>query len=135
MLRVMLTALVLSLPLSACVTVEPKTEQVAYTQVSGVVAFKEETLLPEGSSITVAVVDANSRGQVLMSKEFDIVRLPVPFFLATPTENVNAKAKYVVWAAVKVEGINQPLLITQAPFVEVVNNGVANALVEVKAAL
>ncbi|WP_028116882.1 YbaY family lipoprotein [Ferrimonas senticii] len=132
-MRRLLVAVGLLLPLAGCVTDTPDVEQVEYAQVSGVIAFKEKTLLPDNSRIVVAVVDANKRGTILMQTEFSAAKLPVPFFLSTPKEKYDDNADYVVWAAVNVDGLAQPLLQTRDPFVRVLNNGVTNALVEVKA--
>ncbi|WP_298445308.1 YbaY family lipoprotein [uncultured Ferrimonas sp.] len=132
MKRRTLFAALLLLPLAACVSDTPQLDEVEYVQLSGVVTFKEKTLLPQGSSVTVAVIDANERGAILMRKEFEVAKLPVPFFLSTPKERYNNNADYVVWASIKVKGLDVPLLQTQRPFVRVLTNDVNNAVVEVK---
>ncbi|SHH76394.1 YbaY family lipoprotein [Ferrimonas marina] len=127
MIRVFLTAL-LALCLSACVTVtEPKPE---FVRVSGVVAFKEATLLPANSQVMVAVIDADKPGVILEQREFEVGKLPVPYFFAIPEEEVDPKANYVVWASVRVGG--QTILRTQRPF-PVINNGELSAAVIVEA--
>ncbi|QIZ75642.1 YbaY family lipoprotein [Ferrimonas lipolytica] len=129
MLRPLVVALSLLL-LSGCISDAPDIEEVEYTQVTGAVTFKEATLLPPNSRLKIAVLDAKERGAILMRNEFNVGKLPVPFFLSAPTEIVNEDGDYAIWAAIEVNG--KTLLQTQAPFTRVINNDVFNAIIEVK---
>ncbi|GAA4877213.1 YbaY family lipoprotein [Ferrimonas pelagia] len=122
-------AALLSLLLTACVTVDESKEDVV--RLSGVVTFKEATLLPANSSIMVAVIDADKPGMVLDQKDYEVGKLPVPFFFAIPKDQIDKRANYVVWASVRVQG--QTILHTQRQF-PVINNGALTATVLVEAA-
>ncbi|MBY5990703.1 YbaY family lipoprotein [Ferrimonas balearica] len=104
--------------LSGCVTVTEDDE--VFVRVTGVAAFKEATLLPEGSRIVVAVIDAATPGVILTQKEFEVAKLPVPFYLSVPESILDKKADYVVWAAIRVNG--RPVLQTFKRY-PVINNG------------
>lgn len=131
MFRLFIAAMLLPI-LSGCISETPNIEAVEYVELTGVISYKEKTLLPADSSVLVAVLDANKRGSILMQREFDVAKLPVPFYLSTPLELVDEDADYVVWAAIKVKGVEGNLLQTQKPFVRVINNDQTNAVVEVK---
>ncbi|GAA5193259.1 YbaY family lipoprotein [Ferrimonas gelatinilytica] len=122
-----LVMMLMTLALSGCVTVKEPQEQ--FVRISGVVTFKEATLLPANSSILVAVIDADSPGVVLEQREYQVAKLPVPFFFTVPEEMVDNKANYVVWAAVRVQ--DKILLRTQKSY-PVINNGVFNTTVLVE---
>ncbi len=122
-----IATMLMALLLGGCVTVtEPKE---ALVRISGVVTFKEATLLPPNSSILVAIIDADSPGVILEQRDYQVAKLPVPFFFTVPEELVDRKANYVVWAAVRVE--DKILLRTQKSY-PVINNGVLNTTVLVE---
>lgn len=112
-----LLCLLFMLGLAGCVTVtDTEPEPV---RVSGVITFKEATLLPEGSRVVVAIIDAKTPGVILTQKEFDVGKLPVPFFFSVPKDILDKKAEYVIWAAVRVNG--RPVLQTYDLY-PVINN-------------
>ncbi|ADN75212.1 conserved hypothetical protein [Ferrimonas balearica DSM 9799] len=103
-----LLCLLFVVTLSGCVTVTPTEPD--YVRVSGVITYKEATLLPDGSRVVVAIIDAKTPGVILTQKEFDVGKLPVPFYFSVPEDILDKKAEYVVWAAVRVNG--RPILQT-----------------------
>ncbi|MBY6186912.1 YbaY family lipoprotein [Marinobacter hydrocarbonoclasticus] len=113
-----LLCLLFVLILSGCVTVSESDEK--FVRVSGVITYKEATLLPEGSRVVVAVIDAKTPGVILTQREFEVGKLPVPFFFSIPEEVVDKKAEYVVWAAIRVKG--QPILQSYNRYPVINNN-------------
>ncbi|WP_163937194.1 YbaY family lipoprotein [Paraferrimonas sp. SM1919] len=86
----MMMAAVISL--SGCVTVvneKPVT-------VSGAAGFLEKIRLPQDARITIAIIDANTRGQILAQKSFNVAVNAVPFKFTLKPEVIDKKANYVV---------------------------------------
>ncbi|BCV48694.1 YbaY family lipoprotein [Shewanella algae] len=86
--------------LGACVTVDPKAPVI----VNGAAGYLERVALPQGSSITIAIIDLDTPGVIVAQKSFDIARAPVPFKFILPAETVESNVNYGVVAMIQYQG-------------------------------
>ena len=88
------------LVLTACVTVEEKPPIV----VNGAAGYLERLALPQGSAITIAIIDLDTPGVIVAQKSFDIVRAPVPFKFLLPADTIDSSINYGVVAMIQYNG-------------------------------
>lgn len=88
---------VVGLSLSACVTVEPEPPVV----INGAAGYLEKVLLPQGSEITIAIIDLNTPGVIIAQKSFNIARAPVPFKFILPADSIDKNIHYGVVAMIE----------------------------------
>jgi len=86
--------------LSACVTVTEDEPVI----VNGAAGYLEKIALPNGSSITIAIIDMDTPGAIIAQKSFDIARAPVPFKFILPAETVKSNVNYGVVSMIKYQG-------------------------------
>lgn len=86
----------LTLLLSACVTIEPDEPVV----INGYAGYLEKVTLPNGCRINIAIIDFNTPGSVISQKTFDIARAPVPFKFTLPAESIDSDIDYGVVAMI-----------------------------------
>lgn len=86
--------------LSACVTVQPPKPVV----VNGAAGYLERIALPQGSQITIAVIDLDTPGAIIAQKTFNIARAPVPFKFLLPADTISDKIHYGVVAMIEYQG-------------------------------
>ncbi|MCL1139029.1 YbaY family lipoprotein [Shewanella pneumatophori] len=86
--------------LTACVTVEEKPPVV----VNGAAGYLERLALPQGSAITIAIIDLDTPGMIIAQKSFDIVRAPVPFKFLLPADSIDSSVNYGVVAMIQYQG-------------------------------
>jgi len=65
---------------------------------------KDYPTLPQGSTITIAIIDLDRRGGIIAQKSFDIARAPVPFKFMLPPESVSNYINYGVVASINYQG-------------------------------
>ena len=82
--------------LSACVTVEQEPPVI----INGAAGYLEKINLPQGSKITIAIIDLDTPGVIMAQKSFDIARAPVPFKFILPPETVEKNVNYGVVAMI-----------------------------------
>ena len=104
------------LVLTACVTVE----EVPPVMVNGAAGYLEKLALPQGSSITIAIIDLDTPGVIVAQKSFDIVRAPIPFKFMLPADTIDDSIQYGVVAMIQYQG--QVIFQTYDRF-PVINNG------------
>ncbi|MCG9730847.1 YbaY family lipoprotein [Shewanella sp. Isolate13] len=92
--------LVCMLLLTACVTVEEKPPVV----VNGAAGYLEKLALPQGSSITIAIIDLDTPGVIVAQKSFNIVRAPIPFKFLLPADSIDSSINYGVVAMIQYQG-------------------------------
>ncbi|GIU22764.1 chaperone for general secretion pathway YbaY [Shewanella colwelliana] len=102
--------------LSACVTVEPEPPVI----INGAAGYLEKVNLPQGSSITIAVIDLDTPGAIIAQKSFNIARAPVPFKFTFDAETIDSKVNYGVVAMIQYQG--KVIFQTYDKF-PVINNG------------
>ncbi|MCK8044246.1 YbaY family lipoprotein [Shewanella sp. 1CM18E] len=93
-------ALLCLMVLTACVTVEEKPPVV----VNGAAGYLERLALPQGSAITIAIIDLDTPGSIIAQKSFDIVRAPVPFKFLLPADSIDSSVNYGVVAMIQYQG-------------------------------
>lgn len=86
-----------SFVMSGCVTVTPEPPVI----VNGAVGYLEKIILPQGSEITIAIIDLNTPGVVIAQKSFNIARAPVPFKFLLPAQSIDKRINYGVVAMIK----------------------------------
>lgn len=86
-----------SLAMSGCVTVKPEPPVI----VNGAAGYLEKIVLPQGSEITIAIIDLNTPGVVIAQKSFNIARAPVPFKFLLPAQSIDKRINYGVVAMIK----------------------------------
>lgn len=86
-----------SLAMSGCVTVNPEPPVI----VNGAAGYLEKIVLPQGSEITIAIIDLNTPGVVIAQKSFNIARAPVPFKFLLPAQSIDKRINYGVVAMIK----------------------------------
>ncbi|MDO6620816.1 MULTISPECIES: YbaY family lipoprotein [unclassified Shewanella] len=86
----------LTLMLSACVTVQPEPPVV----INGYAGYLEKIALPQGCKINIAIIDFNTPGSIISQKTFDIARAPVPFKFTLPAEGIDDAVDYGVVAMI-----------------------------------
>ncbi|MCL1051686.1 YbaY family lipoprotein [Shewanella abyssi] len=94
------TVLLCLLTLNACVTVE----EVPPVMVNGAAGYLEKLALPEGCSITIAIIDLDTPGVIVAQKSFNIVRAPVPFKFLLPDASIDDSIHYGVVAMIQYKG-------------------------------
>ncbi len=94
------TVLLCLIALAGCVTVE----DVPPVMVNGAAGYLEKIALPQGSSITIAIIDFDTPGSIIAQKSFDIVRAPVPFKFLLPADTIDSSINYGVVAMIKYKG-------------------------------
>ncbi|MEZ9823272.1 YbaY family lipoprotein [Shewanella sp. 10N.286.45.A1] len=94
------TVLLCLIALTGCVTVE----DVPPVMVNGAAGYLEKIALPQGSSITIAIIDFDTPGSIIAQKSFDIVRAPVPFKFLLPADTIDSAINYGVVAMIKYKG-------------------------------
>ena len=104
------------LVLTACVTVKEKPPVV----VNGAAGYLEKLPLPQGSAITIAIIDLNTPGLIVAQKNFNIVRAPVPFKFLLPADSIDSSINYGVVAMIQYQG--RVIFQTYDRF-PVINNG------------
>ncbi|QVK23763.1 YbaY family lipoprotein [Shewanella dokdonensis] len=83
-----------------CVTVAPPAPVV----VNGAASYHERIMLPDGCSITIAIIDLDTPGAIVAQKSFNIARVPVPFKFILPADSVDSKTNYGVVAMIMYQG-------------------------------
>ncbi|SQH75960.1 conserved exported protein of unknown function [Shewanella benthica] len=126
MLKRSVILLVCAMSLSACVTVEPEPPVI----INGAVGYLEKINLPQGSKITIAIIDLDTPGVIIAQKHFDIARAPVPFKFILPPESVEDDVNYGVVAMIVYQG--KVIFQTYDRF-QIINNGKYTAEVLMKA--
>ncbi|MFB2661674.1 MULTISPECIES: YbaY family lipoprotein [Shewanella] len=96
-IKLFLSFLLVSFVLSGCVTVQPDPPVV----VNGAAGYLEKILLPQGSEITIAIIDLNTPGVIIAQKSFNIARAPVPFKFLLPAQSIDKRINYGVVAMIK----------------------------------
>jgi len=86
--------------LVGCVTVTPPAPVI----VNGAAGYLEKIALPQGSSITIAIIDLDTPGVIIAQKSFNIVRAPVPFKFLLPEDTINSSTNYGVVAMILYQG-------------------------------
>ncbi|MCE9686779.1 YbaY family lipoprotein [Shewanella sp. AS16] len=94
------TLVCIAIGLSACVTVEPPPSVV----INGAAGYLERIALPQGCSITIAIIDLSSPGVIVAQKSFNIARAPVPFKFILPPESIDSSIDYGVVAMIQYQG-------------------------------
>ncbi|GIU02686.1 YbaY family lipoprotein [Shewanella algidipiscicola] len=87
--------------LSACVTVEPEPPVI----VNGAAGYLERIALPQGSAITIAVIDLDTPGVIVAQKSFNIAKVPVPFKFTFASETIDSGINYGVVAMIRYNGM------------------------------
>ncbi|MEJ6520185.1 YbaY family lipoprotein [Shewanella bicestrii] len=96
-IKLFMSFLLLTFALSGCVTVQPDPPVV----VNGAAGYLEKILLPQGSEITIAIIDLNTPGVIIAQKSFNIARAPVPFKFLLPAKSIDKRINYGVVAMIK----------------------------------
>ncbi|MEL4281524.1 MULTISPECIES: YbaY family lipoprotein [Shewanella] len=96
-IKLFLSFLLVTFALSGCVTVQPDPPVV----VNGAAGYLEKILLPQGSEITIAIIDLNTPGVIIAQKSFNIARAPVPFKFLLPAQSIDKRINYGVVAMIK----------------------------------
>ena len=96
-IKLFLSFLLMTFALSGCVTVQPDPPVV----VNGAAGYLEKILLPQGSEITIAIIDLNTPGVIVAQKSFNIARAPVPFKFLLPAQSIDKRINYGVVAMIK----------------------------------
>ncbi|QFU25226.1 YbaY family lipoprotein [Shewanella eurypsychrophilus] len=96
MLKRAVILLVCVISLSACVIVEEEPPVI----INGAAGYLEKINLPQGSKITIAIIDMDTPGVIMAQKSFDIARAPVPFKFILPPETVEKNVNYGVVAMI-----------------------------------
>ena len=96
MLKRAVILMVCVISLSACVTVEPEPPVI----INGAAGYLEKINLPQGSKITIAIIDMDTPGAIVAQKSFDIARAPVPFKFILPPDTVEDDVNYGVVAMI-----------------------------------
>lgn len=87
--------------LSACVTVQPEPPVI----VNGAAGYLERIALPQGSAITIAVIDLDTPGVIVAQKSFNIAKVPVPFKFTFAAETIDSSINYGVVAMIRYNGM------------------------------
>ena len=96
-IKLFMSFLLVTFALSGCVTVQPDPPVV----VNGAAGYLEKILLPQGSEITIAIIDLNTPGVIIAQKSFNIARAPVPFKFLLPAKSIDKRINYGVVAMIK----------------------------------
>ncbi|MDF0532930.1 YbaY family lipoprotein [Shewanella sp. A32] len=112
--------------LAGCVTVEPPAPVV----VNGAASYREKIMLPDGCSITMAIIDLDTPGAIIAQKTFNVARVPVPFKFILPADSLNSKTNYGVVAMIIYQG---KVIFQTYDRYPVINNGKYTTEVMMKA--
>lgn len=115
-IKLFISFLLVTFALSGCVTVQPDPPVV----VNGAAGYLEKILLPQGSEITIAIIDLNTPGVIVAQKSFNIARAPVPFKFLLPAQSIDKRINYGVVAMIKYQ--DKVIFQTYDRF-PVINNG------------
>ncbi|MEE1981203.1 YbaY family lipoprotein [Shewanella xiamenensis] len=105
-----------SLTMAGCVTVQPEPPII----INGAAGYLEKIILPQGSEITIAIIDLNTPGAIIAQKSFNIARAPVPFKFLLPAQSIDKRINYGVVAMIKYQ--DKVIFQTYDRF-PVINNG------------
>ncbi|TVL30564.1 YbaY family lipoprotein [Shewanella xiamenensis] len=117
-----------SLTMAGCVTVQPEPPII----INGAAGYLEKIILPQGSEITIAIIDLNTPGAVIAQKSFNIARAPVPFKFLLPAQSIDKRINYGVVAMIKYQ--DKVIFQTYDRF-PVINNGKYTTEVLMKAVM
>ncbi|ABV36078.1 conserved hypothetical protein [Shewanella sediminis HAW-EB3] len=118
--------LICMMMLSACVTVTEDKPII----VNGAAGYLEKIALPNGSSITIAIIDMDTPGAIIAQKSFDIARAPVPFKFILPSDTVSSSINYGVVSMIQYQG---GVIFQTYDRFPVINNGIYTTEVVMKA--
>ncbi|WP_417760104.1 YbaY family lipoprotein [Shewanella sp.] len=119
-------ALVMLLSVAGCVTVEPDPPIV----INGAASYREKLALPQGCSITIAVIDLDTPGVIVAQKTFNIARVPVPFKFILPADTISSSINYGVVSLIQ---YNNKVIFQTYDKYPVINNGKNTVEVMMKA--
>ncbi|ASF14723.1 MAG: YbaY family lipoprotein [Shewanella xiamenensis] len=117
-----------SLTMTGCVTVQPEPPII----INGAAGYLEKIILPQGSEITIAIIDLNTPGAIIAQKSFNIARAPVPFKFLLPAQSIDKRINYGVVAMIKYQ--DKVIFQTYDRF-PVINNGKYTTEVLMKAVM
>ena len=117
-----------SLTMTGCVTVHPEPPII----INGAAGYLEKIILPQGSEITIAIIDLNTPGAIIAQKSFNIARAPVPFKFLLPAQSIDKRINYGVVAMIKYQ--DKVIFQTYDRF-PVINNGKYTTEVLMKAVM
>ena len=117
-----------SLTMAGCVTVQPEPPII----INGAAGYLEKIILPQGSEITIAIIDLNTPGAINAQKSFNIARAPVPFKFLLPAQSIDKRINYGVVAMIKYQ--DKVIFQTYDRF-PVINNGKYTTEVLMKAVM
>ncbi|MDH1313352.1 YbaY family lipoprotein [Shewanella xiamenensis] len=117
-----------SLTMAGCVTVQPEPPII----INGAAGYLEKIILPQGSEITIAIIDLNTPGAIIAQKSFNIARAPVPFKFLLPAQSIDKRINYGVVAMIKYQ--DKVIFQTYDRF-PVINNGKYTTEVLMKAVI
>ncbi|MDI5831451.1 YbaY family lipoprotein [Shewanella xiamenensis] len=117
-----------SLTMAGCVTVQPEPPII----INGAAGYLEKIILPQGSEITIAIIDLNTPGAIIAQKNFNIARAPVPFKFLLPAQSIDKRINYGVVAMIKYQ--DKVIFQTYDRF-PVINNGKYTTEVLMKAVM
>ncbi|MCT8865825.1 YbaY family lipoprotein [Shewanella xiamenensis] len=117
-----------SLTMAGCVTVQPEPPII----INGAAGYLEKIILPQGSEITIAIIDLNTPGAIIAQKSFNIARAPVPFKFLLPAQSIDKRINYGVVAMIKYQ--DKVIFQTYDRF-PVINNGKYTTEVLMKAVM
>lgn len=117
-----------SLTMAGCVTVQPEPPII----INGAAGYLEKIILPQGSEITIAIIDLNTPGAIIAQKSFNIARAPVPFKFLLPVQSIDKRINYGVVAMIKYQ--DKVIFQTYDRF-PVINNGKYTTEVLMKAVM
>ncbi|WP_156104085.1 YbaY family lipoprotein [Shewanella mangrovi] len=119
-------AALMLLSVVGCVTVEPDPPVV----INGAAGYREKLTLPQGCSITIAVIDLDTPGVIIAQKTFNVARAPVPFKFILPADTISSSINYGVVALIQYQ--NKVIFQTYDKY-PVINNGKNTVEVVMKA--
>ncbi|KEK28619.1 hypothetical protein SXM_1678 [Shewanella xiamenensis] len=114
--------------MAGCVTVQPEPPII----INGAAGYLEKIILPQGSEITIAIIDLNTPGAIIAQKSFNIARAPVPFKFLLPAQSIDKRINYGVVAMIKYQ--DKVIFQTYDRF-PVINNGKYTTEVLMKAVM
>ncbi|WP_037417492.1 YbaY family lipoprotein [Shewanella xiamenensis] len=127
-LKIFILLCLSSLTMAGCVTVQPEPPII----INGAAGYLEKIILPQGSEITIAIIDLNTPGAIIAQKSFNIARAPVPFKFLLPAQSIDKRINYGVVAMIKYQ--DKVIFQTYDRF-PVINNGKYTTEVLMKAVM
>ena len=88
---------IITLYLSACVTVEPEKP----LMISGAIGYKKEFDLPENAMVSIALVDLDKPGKIFEQKTFKVHQQPILFQLYLEKDSIDDDVNYGVVALIR----------------------------------